>query len=310
METNEKKAKILDRHLKVRTLDNLADYLEEYFERDKNTVYGFSIEATNDEMIIGMIGSSFYTITYEYGKRASITIDQNSGEALSVLEKVMAPLMWKVRKNSLAPVTYCSPILRYSTPACDVVEWETFDPVSKLKSVAFEVFTNKTQCYNVQVLHPTLKLEDFREYTYFGNMDAFVPPEIQEEVDNFTEFELYYNIKQLYEFYNYYEKLEAGTEEAQEEKQERIMYNIDYLLRKTENYGIKAFEPSPEPFNLTVEQMAWFSWWDEAFTKLLSEKPWTLQEWKKYPRGFDPDFRPQGSYKRYLPPQEESQDKE
>ena len=300
MEESKRKAIILDRHMKIRTLDELADYLEEYFERENNHRYGFYIDSVNDDMIIGMIGDSFYTITYEYGKRASITIDQGNPERLKVLERILTPTMWYIDKNSVAPYKYSGPLLQYSTPTCDVLEWETFDPVSKLKNVAFEVFTNKTQCYDIRVLNPDMNLEDYREYTYYGNMDGYVPPEIQEEVDNFSEFELYYNIKQLYELYNYYEKLEAKLDASQEEVQERIMYNIDYLLRKTERFGVKAFEPSPQPFNLTKQQMAWYTWWDDEFTTLLADKPWTLQEWKKYPKGYDPDFKPNGTYKTSL----------
>ena len=97
--------------------------------------------------------------------------------------------------------------------------------------------------------------------------------------------------------YNYYEKLEAQLDGEQYAAQERILYNVDYLLRKTEEFGVKAFEPSPVPFGLTKQQMAWYSWWDEAFTTKLKEEPWTLQEWKKFPRGFDPKFKPKGSYK-------------
>ena len=296
MEQNQRKAKILDKHMKIRTMDELADYLEEYFEKPENTKYYFMIDTVNDDMIIGMIGGAFFNITYEHGKRAAIMVDMESPAGLNVLEKVMSPTMWYIDPKSVAPVKYSAPLLRYSTPTHNVVEWETFDPESKLKNVAFEVFTNKTECYDIQVTHPIYKLEDFFEYTFFGNMDGYVPKEIQEEVDNFSEFELYYNIKQLYEFYNYYDKLEAGLNGSPEEAQERIMYNIDYLLRKTERYGIRAFEPSPEPFNLTNEQMAWYTWWDDAFTKLKETRPWVMQEWKKFPKGFDPSFRPSGSY--------------
>ncbi|MBR2909573.1 MAG: hypothetical protein IKC11_04415 [Clostridia bacterium] len=300
METKERKAKILDRHMKIKTLDELADCLEEYFEKPENAKYGFFIDTVNDDMILGMIGGAFFNITYEYGKRAAILVDMESPASLQILERLIEPTMWYIDPASVAPVKYSAPLLRYSTPTHNVVEWETFDPASKLKSVAFEVFTNKTTCTNIQVSHPIYKLEDFRESTYFGNMDGYVPAEIQEQIENFTQFELYYNIKQLYELYNYYEKLEAKLDQTNEEAQERIMYNIDYLLQRTEKFGVKAFKPSPKPYNLTQEQMAWFTWWDEAFTKLVEERPWTLQEWKKFPKGFDPSFKPEGSYRDYL----------
>ena len=300
MDTKKKKAIILDKHLNIKTLDELADYLEDYFDKPENAKYSFFIDTVNEDMILGIMGGAFFNITYEHGKRAAILVDQESPASLKMLEKLMTPVMWYIDPNSIAPVKYAAPLLRYSTPTHDVVEWETFDPETKLRNVAFEVFTNKTNCYNIQVTHPKYKLEDFREYTYFGNMDGYVPKEIQEDINNLSEFELYYNIKQLYELYNYYEKLEAKLESDQAEAQERIMYNIDYLLQRTKKYGVKAFEPSPEPYGLTQEQMAWYTWWDEAFTNLMEERPWTLQEWKKFPKGYDPSFRPKGSYMEYL----------
>ena len=47
---NKRNVNIIDKHLKLKTTDNLADYLEEYFERKGNTKYCFYFHPTSSNV--------------------------------------------------------------------------------------------------------------------------------------------------------------------------------------------------------------------------------------------------------------------
>ncbi|MBQ7467207.1 MAG: hypothetical protein IJS74_03990 [Clostridia bacterium] len=77
-------------------------------------------------------------------------------------------------------------------------------------------------------------------------------------------------------------------------------YQLYFLINKTcKMFGIKCNPPSDDSFNLTKEYKAWERWWSDGMTEALTKQE-TFDDVTMGKYGYNPKFRPKGSYKDLL----------
>jgi len=291
-------AKVYKNHLEIYDAEQLVEYIKKMVEKNKEI--DLSIESKDDKTIIGYMNDVYFHINYVYGRRCSLDIEDGYPTVQNLMLKILNPVMWVVDKKSRATIDFKAPILSYVTNfGMRVFEWDNFDPIQKLKACAFEYYSG-VPIKDFKIYYPGVTLEGFKEDLRYGLFKGFFPQNMLYEVDNYEEFELYYNILNLTNLYEKYYEAGQLLNLDVSEKLNSVDYMLCYLLHQTQKFGIKSRRPSVKPFKPTAEQIAWVEWWTDGLKKEQEKNPNLKKLWKKFPKGFDPNFRPKGSYTEFL----------
>lgn len=295
----EGKAKIINFSNGLDNLDKLADFLEKRIIKKYSRDIYFHIEDVNDEYILGCIDGARFMVYYEPSQRMTLEMSQGFPNAKAKLMQVLEPIMWNLDENANNPEHFVRPILSYKTHnKSEVTEWETFDPMKKLSAFAFDYYSGADEdVYDVEIYYPETTLETLKESIKYGNFTGCIAPAYLEEVNNFTELELYLHIKGTLDTYEKYEQAAQLLEVNAEEKLDMTAYLLCYLMQQTPKFEVPCNPPSEVPVEPTAHQLAWIRWWSEKINEIEPEK---FEEWKDYKYKIDPNFKPNGDYKEYI----------
>ena len=286
---------------KVQKITDLRDYLESRLGR--NYEDGFMILAVENSSITFYFRDYIYAITFQYGIGCVLTVEEGASDSgIKKVKNVIAPLMWTKEKSEKAPRWYCGPLCSYE---CEdgrkIIEWELYNPIQRIKDFAFMKYMDDRELKDLKIYYPNTKLEDFKKDVLYGNYTGFMDDEKVRKYDSLSEIELYFAIINCSKEY---EKVkEAGNLLGVnvDAKLEDLDFELSYLLRKTEKFGITSYNPDTYPLDLTEEQEAWVQWWQDGMVELVEKNPNAINEWnKKLKKGIDLNFKPSKDYNDYL----------
>ncbi len=289
---------IFDEHLKIYNTELLADFIRKRIKHKYGNDFYFDVQNLEDGYITGFINGAPFMIIYNYGINCSLEIAQGYPETTKKFMNIIQPVMWKICEDANNPDFFTQPLFSYTTNDNSVViEWDVYDPKERLKRLAFDV-KNGLDAENIEIYYNKYKLEDFDEDLKYGAYTGFISGNDLRTIDNYTEMELYLNMKATSE------KCEA-LQEANHDDADGLVYNVCYLMQQAKKFGVNVNAPADLPPDPTIEILAWLKWWTEGLNKALEENPKLIEEWASMPKSYDPNFRPKGSFKDFLDKAEE-----
>jgi len=289
---------ILDDHLKVYNTEILADFIRKRIKYKYGNSFYFDVQNLEDGYITGFINGAPFMIIYNYGINCSLEIAQGYPETTKKFINVIQPVMYKICDDARNPDRFIQPLFSYTTnDNSKVIEWDVYDPKERLKRLAFDV-KNGLDAENIEIFYKNYKLEDFEEDLKYGAYTGFISGNDLRKIDNYTEIELFLNIKATAEKCEEYQNIDHDDADG-------LAYNVCYLMQQTKRFGVEVNKPSDLPPEPTKDVLAWLNWWSTGIHKALEENPQLVEQWAKMPKSYDPNFRPKGSFKDHLDKAEE-----
>jgi len=242
-------------------------------------------------MIGGYLNDVEFSIEYDYQKSCVLQVEGGFPSTVKLLSTILKPLMWARHEKAKNPLNWSNPVASYITEDNrDVLVWDTYDPVKRINGIAFDYYMGDYKVKDLQILYPGETLESLKQNFLYGEYTGFLPIK-PDEIDKFSEFELFYNIFSLSLLVHEYRKAGQLLEMNVDSKIEEIAYSMSYLLMQTPKFNIKTNKPSEYPLRLTEEQEIWTALWNETFSRAIIENPHLLEDWQKYPNDVDPNFK-------------------
>ena len=310
-------ARIYDRHMQIENEEDLLDYLYDIFDSNYKNDY-LDITVENDprdrsqDLISGYLNNVYFEITFTARRYMALRISGKSGtREETMLKRALGPVMWNIDEYSKAPVihsgereiTFSAPIYEADYTKYDMHEvvWDTFDPEDSLKEILFSKNILEEGVQNLVIHHPLFDENELIDELKVGAYPACLKPEFVESLDGKTEFEMFLLIsgkrKEIMDCSS--QNLAVGEEPDQSELLIKY-YQLYYLINKAcKMFGIKCNPPSDDSFDLTKEYKAWERWWSDGMTEALTKQE-TFDDVTMGKYGYNPTFRPKGSYKDLL----------
>lgn len=283
--------KIINSHLNVKNHEDLVKFIENKFSHSQYRDYDLDIQYISNNMIGGYLNDVEFSIEYDYKKSCILYVKGGFPSTVDLLSKILKPLMWARHEKAKNPLNWSNPVASYITEDNrDVLVWDTYDPVKRINGIAFDYYMGDYKVKNLQIHYPGETLESLKQNFLYGEYTGFLPIK-PEEIDKFSEFELFYNIFSLSLLIQEYSKAAELLEMNVNSKIEEIAYSTSYLLMKTSKFNIKTNKPGEYPLTLTKEQEIWAALWNETFARAITENPYLLEDWQKYPNDVDPNFK-------------------
>lgn len=301
---------LFDEHIKVRDALGLAHYV--------GTMLGdqAAIENYNEREIFGFYKNAEFSIAFYGGDFLMLKVEDGADKEEIEIKRILKPVMWGITSGRTD--VFSDEILSYSVGddggvpgSCfNVTIWDFANPMATIDAFLDDIAKGKIFAYNVVSKYMGISGEKLFEKIFYGTYSNFLSQERINEINNYSEFELFFTLKSVSKEL---QTLEANVVKArktpiehEESTAQRRLYNyfFQYLVQQTKRFGVKVNKPSITPPEPTEEFECWMKWWGEAFEKLLEAKPNVLEEWKVYENGYDENFRPEipfnEFYKMYL----------
>ena len=304
---------IIDRHMHVENEEDLEDFLYDMIEKNhKNEYLDIQVKQDpkyeNEELISGYLNNVYFEVTFTPKRYMALRLGGIGTKEEIILKRILQLVMWNIDENSKAPLIhngeidtiFTAPIYEVDFPDYDMHEvvWDTYDPEDSLKEILFQKHILEANVQNLDIFHPLFDEDELVSHLKVGEYPACLDERFIELLDTKTEFEMYLFIlgkrKEITDLYKEYE--ESGSSECQEDLIIKG-YQLEYLIQKAAKmFGIKVNPPANDIVELTPEFIAWEKWWADGMQNaLLNQETFNQVMMGKY--GYNPTFRPQGSYK-------------
>ncbi len=274
------------------------DYDIAILEVENDYVYGrldgvlFRVEMPNPNRII--------LKTENWGKEYSYVYDK--------LKSAIAPTVWHLgSKKDKNKDAYRAEVASYKFKDDDadilVSCYDVKNPIELIQELFIQTMNGLIKIYDLEIKYPNFESEEMIHKSLFGKFDGFADKKYIDKIKNFSEFELFINIKTISEACaTYYNNVLRKMDKLPEydEISQKLAYALSYMVQQTERFGVNVNPPSAVFDDQPIEFDAWYYWWSEAYEDLLRQKPNVMEEWKNYKKGFDPKFRPKVPYKDFL----------
>lgn len=281
---------ILDEHLKIYNTEMLAEYIKKKVKQAYGHESFFTVIDVGEGYLTGVINGVGFVIYYNYGINCSLEIQKGFPETEKRLINIIEPVMWKVDEEANNPAMFTRPLFSYFLENSKKIEWDVYDPFERLKILAFDI-KNGLEVNDLKINYKNMKLDDFDKYLKFGSYTGYFSGNDLNVIENYTEIELFLNLKAMIE------KCENLENDGMLEEAKALSYNVCYLMQKAKKFGVKVNAPSDSPPEPTTEFLAWVNWWSSGISKELKENPDLIEKWAMMPKSYDPNFRPSGSFK-------------
>lgn len=268
--------------------------------------YSLAIEDFDIDYVDGYLDGVMFRVEMPSKSRLILKTELDSSDVFDKLKRCLQPIAWNLDSgDNKRP--YRAEVLRYYFE-CDSLHmiatcWDPKNPHELANEIFQQIKNQEISVHHVAYLHPDIDLKKMILDSRYGAYTGFADKEYIEQINNFSEFELFIAIKSLSEeLAEYYvNDLSKRKKVDVDVKSKNYSYAFEYLCQQTKRFGIKVNPPANEPNDATIELSAWFSWWEDAFKKLLDQNPNIEEEWKeKFENGYDPNFRPEEPFNEYL----------
>lgn len=290
-----------DKHLNVKDVDDLEEYIFGMLRSKFGHYVDYNFVSINDNELVAMFAGVPFAVEYERGKNATLIVKvdayKKGKEVLETIKRIVSPVMWYIDENAKNPRNYVAPLVRYKVDGYEYYTWDVFNPEDRLDFMAFDIFVLKKKYDEFKIFYPDRSLEDLKNRLLYGEFLSFFDDEGRGLYDNASEFEVFSLLADLMQSE---EELQYKKKTLEQEIElHKYHFAIAYLIQRTKDFGVKVEPPSLEFKEPSIEFQAWYKWWLTAFDDLLDKDPDILNKWEKYENGFDPEFRPTGSFHDY-----------
>lgn len=292
-------SKMFDTHKKVRDAYDLAYYLDFMFDE----VY-HSISVINDNQVYGIIDGVEFSVEIYGGTFLMLKVETGADDVERYIKRALKPVMWGMRSKDIMGLDETATYIVGTEleGATSVSVWDFESPEITVNEILDDIAKGKIFAYNVESKYLNKNSEELIKRIYYGTYIDFLPKNRVNEIENYSEFEMFFSIKSLQDEMKK-ELAPASSEEAfyKNEAERRLCeYFFHYLVQCTRRFGVNVNPPAIQPPALSVEFECWMTWWGEAFKTLIEQKPNILEDWKTLPNGYDANFYPKTPFKQYL----------
>ena len=312
--------KIIDRHLNLQDEQELIDYICDMFAANHKKDY-VDISTLDepelldglDDMISGHINNMYFEINFVPQRYMILRTSDAYSEEEKKLIRILNPVMWNIHEDSVAPsvahvgetdVIFTAPIYDVIFTDLNLHEtvWDIYDPEDSISELAFEYYVLHEKMANLNIHHPKYKIEDFYDKLKVGLYPAGFDKDFIDSLPARTEFEIYLMIsarrKIIMDYYD--SKTYIEDEDTQNSIVEEV-YQVQYLFQQVGKlFGVKVNPPSHDVVEPTPDLIAWEQWWKNGVSEAIMDQQ-TFEKVTMGKYGYDPCFRPSGSYKDLLP---------
>lgn len=310
IDEQKEKEKLSNLYMHIKNCKDMAKWLDYRFA---NSDREFALVEVEDDYLYGRLDGPLFRIEMPTETRMFLKVEDWDAEYEYVIEdlkKVIAPTIWHLGQKGKKTDDYRSEVLRYTFKETDahiplnvnVIGYDVKNPKGLIQDILLKAKLGLVRIQHLEVRYPNVTAEEIMYDSLFGTYTGFADEKYIKQINKYSEFELFMAIKSLTEeiakYGNYLKSLPELPK--YDEISQNFTFALAYLIQQVGKFGVKIIPPSFDFVDQPPEFDAWYMWWDEAFSSLLKEKPYIMDEWKGFKNGYDPNFKPKTPFKEYL----------
>ena len=296
--------KTINDYLQVNDLNDLIEYIirkvfnKEVTDKLKNE---FLLEQ-ND--ITFEYNDVFFNVKYIRGKVLEITCDEKDSYEEDRMQDKLKPLMWYsvLDDTDTDQNIWGAPIIKFEDGSGNHhIYWNVYKPIESIQYMAFEYHVLHS-CYDMTIDYYDYDTESCKNLIKKGEYPVNFSKEDIDNMETCTEFELYRALNNIENKYINVISISDFEQNFTLNTEAKILeYKMEYLKQvAARRFEIKINKPDFDNVEQTPDIIAWQRWWQEGVRK-ARKNPFILLIWDNLPKGYDPKFRPKGSYLKLVP---------